>query len=220
MSTKKASARVLPKPARRRGRPKVTSDAEQALSIARQARDLFLEKGYERTTMDDIVARCHISKTTLYRLFANKKEVFGAVIEEHRHAMLALPGDYDDLPIDEALARIFLVDIDDAANRERMALIHFVMLEARQFPELRALLETHGADRARQDLARWFERQKARGRVTFAKADDAAKALMDMLFGVVAKSETLPEWPERKERIRYQRNCIAMFTRGIVPKAE
>jgi AcrR family transcriptional regulator len=195
------------------------SDADQALSIARQARDLFFERGYARTTMEDIVARCRISKSTLYRLFPNKTEVLGAIIDDHRQAMLALPGDYDDLPINEALARIFLIEIDDESNYARMALVHFVIVEARQFPELRALLHERGGDRSRQDLARWLKRQQARGRIDVPDAGDAAKALMDLIFGaIVVKSETVHEWPGRRERIRYLRNCISMFTRGILPR--
>lgn len=209
-----------PKKERRgRGRPKLMPDEDQALSIVHQARDLFLEKGYGRTTMEDIVVRCRISKSTLYRLFPNKTEVFGAIIDDHRQAMLALPGDYDDLPINEALERIFQIGIDDEANRERMALIRFVIVEARQFPELRALLHKRGGDRSRQDLARWLKMQQAKGRIDLPDANDTAKALMDLIFGaIVVKSETVHEWPARKERIRYLRNCISMFTRGILPR--
>jgi len=209
-----------PDPARRgRGRPKRMSDAEQALWIARQVRDLFFDKGYARTTMEDVVARCHISKSTLYRLFANKTEVFGAIIDDHRQTMLALPGDYDELPIDEALARIFLVEIDDDANHARMALIRFVMVEARQFPELRALLHERGGDRSRRDLARWLKRQQVAGRIAVSDVNDAARALMDMMFGAIAiRSETGHDWVSRQERIRYLRNCIGMFTHGILPR--
>lgn len=218
----KSKGQTAPSPdqeRRGRGRPKLMSDADQALAIARRTRGLFLEKGYARTTMDDIVAQCRISKSTLYRLFPTKADVFAAIIDDHRQAMLALPGDYDDLPIDEALARIFLIEIDDDANRERMALIHFALVEARQFPELVALLRERGADRSRQDLAEWLDKQKANGRVSFADADDAAKALMDLIFGtIIVRSEIIHEWPARHERIRYLRNCISMFTRGILPR--
>lgn len=204
---------------RGRGRPKLMSDAEQALSIARQARDLFLQKGYGRTTMEDIVACCRISKSTLYRLFPSKTEVFGAVIDDHRQSMLALPGHYDKLPIDEALARIFRIDIDDDANHERFLLIRLVLVEAREFPELRTLLRDRGAGASRQDLARWLEEQRVAGRIDIPDANDAAKALMDLIFGaIVVKSETIHEWPPRHERIRYLRNCIRMFTQGIMPR--
>ena len=208
-----------PRAGARRGRPKRMSDAERAVAIARRARELFLEKGYARTTMEDIVARCRISKATLYRLFPGKTEVFGAVIEDHRHDMLALPGDYDDLPVDAALARIFRIDIEAEADRERMALIRFVVVEGREFPELGALLRERGADRSRRELAGWLERQKARGRIDLPDAHDAAKALMDLVFGaLVLKPQADFGWPERQERIRYLRNCLGMFTRGILPR--
>ncbi|CAM5761978.1 TetR family transcriptional regulator [Labrys miyagiensis] len=204
---------------RGRGRPKLMSDAEQASSIARRARDLFLEKGYARTTMEDVVARCRISKSTLYRLFPNKTELFGAVIDDHRQEMLALAGNYDDLPVDEALARIFRIEIDDEANHERMALIRFVVVEAREFPELRDLLHERGADRSRQELAGWLEAEKAKGRIAIPDSDHAAKALMDLMFGaLVMKPPGNPEWPDRQQRIRYLRNCIDMFTQGILPR--
>jgi AcrR family transcriptional regulator len=220
IAAKKPKVRAPADAARRhRGRPKLMSDAEQTRQIARQARDLFFEKGYARTTMDDIVARCRISKGTLYRLFSSKADVFGAIIDDHRQTMLALPGDYDALPIDEALARIFLIEIDDEANDARMALIRFVLVEAQQFPELRALLHARGGDPSRQALAQWLRRQQAKGRIACPNAKDAAKALMDLIFGAVAvKSETVQQWPARKERIRYLRNCVRMFTRGILPR--
>jgi hypothetical protein len=72
--------------------------------------------------------------------------VFAAIIDDHRQEMLALPGDYDDLPIEEALARIFLVDIDEEADRERKALIRFVLVEGQHYPELAALLHERGGD--------------------------------------------------------------------------
>ena len=53
---------------------KLISDELLANAIARQARDLFLEKGYARTAMEDIATRCHISKRTLYRLFSAKSK--------------------------------------------------------------------------------------------------------------------------------------------------
>ena len=77
-----------------------------------------------------------------------------------RQRLLALPGAYDDIPIDEAMARIFRVDIDDEANHERMLLIRFVIVEAREFPELRTLLHERGGDRSRRDLARWLSKQQ------------------------------------------------------------
>lgn len=196
-------------------------DAEQMLIIANHAHNLFLEKGYGRTTMDDIVAHCRISKSTLYRLFANKIEVFGAVIDSHRLSMLALPGDYDDLPIDEAIARIFQVDIDDEANQRRIALIRLVMVEAAEYPEIGQLLHERGVDRSCLELAKWLEAQKVAGRIDTPDANDTARALADLMYGAIIATKPPGigrQWLHREERVRYLRSCIGLVTRGILPR--
>ena len=178
--------RRSPENARRgRGRPKLISDEQQAGAIARQARDLFLEKGYARTSMEDIAARCHISKRTLYRLFSSKAEIFGAIVDDHRQSMMALPGDYDDLPLEEAIGRIFLVDIDEEAHRKRIEVVRLAIVEGRQFPELAALLHERGGDKSHAMLTEWLEAQARRGRIDIEDARSTAKMLMDMMFGAI-----------------------------------
>lgn len=214
---RRAAPAPKPENARRgRGRPKLMTDEQQATAIARQARDLFLENGYTRTPMEDIAARCHISKRTLYRLFPNKTEIFGAIIDDHRQSMLALPSDYDDLPLEEAIGRIFLVDIDEEAHRRRMELVHLVIVEAHQFPELAALLHERGGDKSRVMLTEWLEAQARRGRVDIEDADATAKTLMDMMFGAIVidrgKGPQRPGGDDRRIRLRH---AIRIFVNGV-----
>lgn len=46
------------------------------------ALELFVEKGFAATKLDDIAARAGVSKGTLYLYFENKEELFKAVIRE------------------------------------------------------------------------------------------------------------------------------------------
>jgi len=215
----KESSSAVAEP-RRRGRPKVLSDASQAQKIARQARSLFLKNGYARTSMDDVVRHCRISKSTLYRLFTNKKELFAAIIDDHRFDMLVLPGNYDDVSIEEALARIFRIDIDSGANEDRLALIRFAVIESEQFPELGPLLYERGPDQSLRELALWLADQRKKGRIEVPNVDDAAMALMDMMFGPLIRIGEHVHTPRLEDdRARYLRNCISLFTRGILPRA-
>src|SRR5574341_294991 len=43
---------------------------------------LFVEKGYAATRLEDIAARAGVSKGTVYLYFANKEELFQAVVRE------------------------------------------------------------------------------------------------------------------------------------------
>lgn len=203
----------------RRGRPKVHSDAAQRAVIVDTARALFVANGYGGTTMDDVAAACRVSKRTLYRLFPGKTELFAAIVEAHRPRMLALPGDYDHLPLDEALAQILRVDIDPVADLERMALIRLIMVETVRFPELEAIMWSHGADRSREALAEWLGRQHSLGRIGFDDAETAARILMDMIFGpLTRRTRGVSEWGDDAERRAYQRECIRVFLDGVRPR--
>ena len=61
----------------RRGRP-----ANQALgqTIVDAARELFVELGFQATTLDKVAQRAKISKLSIYRHFENKEALFSAAI--------------------------------------------------------------------------------------------------------------------------------------------
>lgn len=55
----------------RTGRPRVATTA----SISRAALELFLEKGFDQTTLDDIAEVSGVSRRTLLRYFASKSDI-------------------------------------------------------------------------------------------------------------------------------------------------
>lgn len=46
------------------------------------ARSLFAEKGYQQTTAEEIVRRAELTRGALYHYFEDKKDLFGAVVDE------------------------------------------------------------------------------------------------------------------------------------------
>jgi len=71
---------------------------EHILSIAK---DVFLEMGFERASMDVVAARAETSKRSLYAHFANKEKLFLAVVDLVRGLFLSrlrMPGDYSKQP--------------------------------------------------------------------------------------------------------------------------
>lgn len=62
----------------RRGRPPGKTGAE----LLAVARELFLERGFAASTMDEIAARARISKASLYREHPSKAGLFAAVVEQ------------------------------------------------------------------------------------------------------------------------------------------
>src|SRR3954451_1699915 len=58
-----------PLPVRERTRRAVRAE------LAQLAKDLFVEKGYDETTIDDLAAAAGMSKRTFFRYFASKEEL-------------------------------------------------------------------------------------------------------------------------------------------------
>jgi AcrR family transcriptional regulator len=50
--------------------------------ITAAALELFVERGYAATRLEDVAGRAGVSKGTLYLYFANKEELFKAVVRE------------------------------------------------------------------------------------------------------------------------------------------
>ncbi|MGV9679489.1 TetR/AcrR family transcriptional regulator [Nocardia sp. NPDC003482] len=75
--------------------------AELRRHILFAAKDVFLEAGYERASMDTVAARAGTSKRSLYAHFANKDQLFGAVLDFIRELYLTrlqTPADYAEDP--------------------------------------------------------------------------------------------------------------------------
>ena len=70
----------------RRGRP-----ANEALrqTIVDAARELFVESGFQATTLDKVAQRAKISKLSIYRHFENKEALFSATIAAGCHQSFA-----------------------------------------------------------------------------------------------------------------------------------
>ncbi len=204
---------------RHRGRPKLVSDDAQRLLIVDGARKLLVEKGYGRTTTDEVAARCRISKQTLYRLFPGKPALFAAVVDAHRYSMLALPGDYDALPLEQALQQIFRIDIDPQAERDNLALMRLVMLESQQHPELEEMLFRYGPGKAQADLSKWLKARCRRDQIEIDDIDSVAHILLDMIFGpMVLKLHVAATRRRVHQREHHVRRCVAIFLNGIMPR--
>lgn len=203
---------------RQRGRPKLRSGEAQRLLITLAAWKLFAKGGYINTTVDDIAAHCKISKQTLYRLFPNKQALFVAVIDLHRQSVLALPGDYSRMPLDEALEQIFRIDIDPKEDEQRTSLLRMILADIHQDPTLGKLLWRHGPDQSRRQLAAWLDEQRRRKLIDVDDVDSAAHILMNMILAPLAFDPTDgPHWPKAEERKAHIRRCVAIFLRGVTP---
>lgn len=105
------------------------------------ALDLFVEKGYAGTRLDDVAARAGVSKGTLYLYFANKEDLFKAVARENIVTPLAAAAgvarDFDGGSADLLRAVIGAFWKDFGATQAG-GLTKLMVAESGNFPEIAA----------------------------------------------------------------------------------
>jgi len=103
------------------------------------ALELFVERGYAATRLDDVAARAGVSKGTLYLYFRSKEALFKAVIEEGMLTVLAAAeqrlADYRGPATD--LLREMLLDWWQQIGSTPMAGVSkLILCESSNFPQL------------------------------------------------------------------------------------
>ena len=115
--TASGSKRPNPGTARRIGAPSGPRRADQRrATLIEAAGKLFVEKGYEATTMDEIAAAANFAKGTLYHYFANKAELLQVLREDfEKEIMSRIRSRVESCPADDWRGRL-KAWIDAAVN--------------------------------------------------------------------------------------------------------
>lgn len=101
------------------------------------AKDVFLDMGFERASMDMVASRAETSKRTLYAHFENKEKLFLAVIDLVRGLFLSrlkTPGDYSEKPT-EALVMFCGRYLETLLYQSSIQMCRVSMAETARFPE-------------------------------------------------------------------------------------
>lgn len=147
---------------------------ERAQRILRIAVDLFLEVGYDRTSMYEVNQRAGGSKSTLYRYFPTKARLFRAVVESTvtRENTVPLNADSD---IRETLTRYSRERMEVVASSSHIALVRLIISESEHNPDSDAAGIYWNAGPRERDrvLTAYFSDLKSKGRLN---TDDPAEA--------------------------------------------
>ena len=166
--------------------------ARKRAAIVQAAIELFLAKGYDGASTDQIAAAASVSKQTLYNQFGDKQTLFqeiilGVTATAERFAAdlpasvagVRRPDDVE--PALRELARRYLAAV---MNPRVLALRRLMIGEAHRFPRLAADYYERGPDRVLAALADVFELLSLRGLLA---ADDPAVAAEHFAYLVLGR---------------------------------
>ena len=104
------------------------------------ALDLFVDRGYAATRLEDVARRAGVSKGTLYLYFENKQELFKAVVRENVVQVIG-QAESDLAAADSASCTELLRTMlrrwwTELASTRASGLVKLILMEAGNFPEI------------------------------------------------------------------------------------
>jgi TetR/AcrR family transcriptional regulator, mexJK operon transcriptional repressor len=152
--------------------------AQKRRAILDAATEVFLQKGYLATNMDEIAALAAVSKQTVYKNFPGKETLFVEIVSgvtnrasDRVHGEMADLAEGEDIA--EYLRRYAYRQLAVVLTPRVMQLRRLVIGEVGRFPELARALFDGGPRRAMAAMAVLFERLADRGLLAI---DDPAVA--------------------------------------------
>ncbi len=132
------------------------------------ALDLFVEKGYAATRVEEVAARAGVSKGTLFLYFPSKEELFKAVVRENiagRFAQWQLELDAFEGTSAELLRYCYAVWWERIGNTKASGITKLMFSEARNFPALAHFYQQEVLQPGTALVKRILERGIARGEI-------------------------------------------------------
>jgi len=180
---------------------------------------VFLERGFEAASLQQIVAEAGGSLATLYRLFGDKEGLFYAVIERKSRAVygkLELPELAGREPVD-VLSTIGRQLLDLILSKDAIGVHRLLIAEGGHNPRLREIFMELAPDRVKHALAEYFDAQTRRGMLAVRDSQLAATQFLEMIKGDFYMRGLLGESLKVsiKERDRVVANAVTIFLDGI-----
>ena len=131
------------------------------------ASDIFLKRGYQGASVNEMSRKSGISKETFYRYFKNKEQLFLAVIDKELKIYWDGLSLLDYVEKDEnalrTLSHVGTELINYLVSERTMALRKLIFSECAHHPKIGRIYYSHGPERAYKAMKKYFDRQKKKG---------------------------------------------------------
>ena len=186
------------------------------------ALDLFVERGFASTRLEDVAKRAGVSKGTLYLYFTNKEELFKAVV---RDTIVPVLGEAEDLIAGfdghsaDLLRTFFLRWWERLGASKASGIVKLVMAESGNFPDLANFYREEVINRATVMIRSLLERAVERGE--FRALDPAIMTqvlIAPMLMLIMWKHSVGPCQEDQLDPQAFLDAFLQMALHGIVAR--
>jgi TetR/AcrR family transcriptional regulator, mexJK operon transcriptional repressor len=197
------------------GRPRRDEIEARNVELLDRALDLFLDKGFERTTIEAVAASVGMAKRTVYARYGDKANLFKAALQRAIDDWIVpvdqlRAAEVDDLH--QCLLTVARILVANLMNPEGLRLMRITNAESYRMPEIGSYTYQRGTQQTIAYLADLFTRRKGG---VMPDAEDAAVAFLNLVVGGPARNaawgmDTPEEDIERQTDYR-----VGVFMHGV-----
>ena len=160
-------------------------DDDRVSELLGVAAEVFIERGFEGASTNEIARRANCSKTTLYTRYPSKEKLFLAVLEQRMELILS---DFattlqPELPMEQTLKDYGFRLMQLALSENQLGMIRVISMEASRFPDLGKRFYELGPGRGVAILVNYMEEQIRRERLVKESPQMMAEHLISLITG-------------------------------------
>ncbi|MEL4887278.1 TetR/AcrR family transcriptional regulator [Pectobacterium betavasculorum] len=162
---------------------------EKRLAAVDAATELFLQQGYERTSLQQIAKRADVSTATLFKRYPTKAALFEAIVEQFWTLDDDACGGVLPAEPKAGLLKIGRDYAERMRNPTMVAIFRLIIAEAPRFPDIGQMLFDRGIGPYLSRISAYLAETVAAGYMVVPNVESASRAFVAMIAGQVF-------WPE------------------------
>ena len=198
--------------------PQTKRGHERCLSLLLSANELFLERGYDAVSLDDIVHHAGGSKASIYKFFGNKEGLFTAICDYRREQFfkdICSPFEHDQDNLKAYLIDNLLNFHRHLLQPENAAFMRLVLERTQHSAELALYIHEQGPKHIQSAIACALEKAHSNGLLLCENPIYSAQ----FYFGILRNLEWrilmgIPNQENDQETIEYINYCVDLFLKG------
>jgi TetR/AcrR family transcriptional regulator, mexJK operon transcriptional repressor len=184
-------------------------------AILKAAIELFLQRGYLATTMDEVARLAGVTKQTVYAHYQSKEQLFTNMLNALCHSDMPSKMQLHNskIPFETLLYKIGLVILNTITSDEGLGATRLVIAESANHPELAELYYARGTKQLVSVLTDFIASQKKRKLIVVKNPESAASYFLAMLKGqyYVRVMLRVKPVPSKKQKEAHVKEVVRMF---------
>lgn len=208
----------------RGGRPTKTAAIERDQRLIEVATRLFLDRGYDATSLDAVAEAARVSKPTVYARYGDKRGLFAAVFRREisrwlaplaRAAEMQLES-ASEMSVEQRLVEVGREMLSFTCGPDAVAFSRMMTAQSINFPDIAKLGKEEGWLKAVATTARFFDHLVAQGAMELEDTGIAAEVFLDVVVGHTHRMATFGTPLELKAAEKRMRLAIRLFLVGAL----